>query len=810
MDCANKLVTSQQNYSGITTNKCQLGNHYVKVFYRISSLCKIDQKHVKMSDSTMFIRRLEQLKDITKQAMPPSYWEFVTDGIFYKAQQEDVYNEVIENVVERLAKGQSGILVGFGQTGSGKSTTIGGLEFVSNENFGMAPRVVKQLLEIKKQFNGSNRMKIEMSYIEMSKNAVYDLFKQYPNNLNPWHVDNESTKIIIHTESQALKELYIGEARKETKETKNYLSHINTSVLTFYVTVEDLSFNNVNQVKRRLHLIDMAGSDTVGNLTCVSKTKREVGSANLAKTSLEQFFLCLVEKSQKAIKSMLRNNPLIFFLKDDLNINSALRFIGHINPDKEHLQISLSMMRFGQIIKGYKPSSIQIEQPAKMTAENKIRYLQRKLQEVEEERIQNSMLLNVDLTSNINSERAEHLQKMVKDYLNNHISEVDIIRVADASMAFKMFKDLYTQWEQERQKLYKEASLSFGKRISDSDISLQIQKKKWSSRSSSTMATTKGSKEKRRIKKSKDASVDEKLAIVVEKADKQISVQSFFDSRVKSPTLKTINSHDISSGSISQSTKRRRSKFTTSIQRRTSEVKQRSVSSFTDGIISDTLVTSDMIPNQIEAWNAFLKEPKYTYFMEEYKINEKNINSVYEQYIEALKLLNEQKVNIDAIKQEIIETKMIMKFKSTDSDKNTEAIFMEAEAKCKEKKENAEKDHIHQKEIVFRYLSELKIYLDRRRDLKEELTGNFDTFCKEKFNLPIPTVKSPTEIKGSADSIQLNEFHVDENISEKLIEPVEISESQIGQFKKVMQKERTKVVKMRAFDTKKIYDKKCY
>ncbi|XP_072377541.1 uncharacterized protein [Diabrotica undecimpunctata] len=784
MDCVTKLVTSRQNFSSVKTNKYQLGNHYVKVFYRISSLCKIDQEHVKISDSTMFIRRQEQLKDVTKQSMPPSYWEFITDGIFYKVQQKEVYNEVVEDIVNRLAEGNNGILVGFGQTGSGKSTTIAGLEFVSNENFGIAPRVVKQLLEIKKQFIGDNRMTIEMSYIEMSKNAVYDLFKQYPNNVNAWHVDKESTKFIINTESQALKELYLGEARKETKETKNYLSHINTSVLTFYVTIEDLSFNNVNQVKSRLHLIDMAGSDTVGNLTCVFKTKGEVGSANLAKTSLEQFFLCLVEKSQKAIKSRLRTNPLIFFLKDDLNVSSALRFIGHINTDKEDLQVSLSMMRFGQIIKGYKPSSIQIEHPAKMTPENKIRYLQRKLQELEEERIQNSMLLNVDLTSNVNSERAEHLQKIVKDYLNNHISELDIIRVVDASMVFKMFKDLYTQWEQERQKLYKEASLSFGKRISDSEISLQ--KKKWSSRSSSTMATTKVGKEKRRIKKSKDASVDEKLS-TVEKVDKQISVQSFFDSRVKPSTLKIITSQDISSGSISQSAKRRKSKFTTSIQRRASEVKQRSVSSFTDGIISDTVVTPDIIPNQIEAWNGFLKDPKYTSFMEEYKSNEKNISSIYEQYIEALKLLNEQKVNIDAIKQEIIETKMIMKFKSTDSDKYTEAIFMEAEAKCKEKKDNAEKDHIHQKEIVFRYLSELKIYLDRRRDLKEELTRNFDTFCKEKFNLPMPTVKcsSPTElIKGSAASIQLNEFHVDETIPEKLIETIEISEIQIGQFKK--------------------------
>ncbi|XP_076301425.1 kinesin-like protein KIF9 [Lasioglossum baleicum] len=57
----------------------------------------------------------------------PSYWCFQTDGIFINASQDEVYRVSSQDLVPKILNGISCVLMGHGQTGSGKSFTLSGL-----------------------------------------------------------------------------------------------------------------------------------------------------------------------------------------------------------------------------------------------------------------------------------------------------------------------------------------------------------------------------------------------------------------------------------------------------------------------------------------------------------------------------------------------------------------------------------------------------------------------------------------------------------------------------------------------------------
>lgn len=105
----------------------------------------------------------------------------------------------------------------------------------------------------------------------------------------------------------------------------------------------------------QLHIIDLAGADNYGNISCSYKELFDVATGNLAKSQLEQFLLLLCENIPAHILSKQRLNTLIYYLKDSLNNDSMLRFIGHIHTDAKNQTLTISMLRFAQIIKCLPP-----------------------------------------------------------------------------------------------------------------------------------------------------------------------------------------------------------------------------------------------------------------------------------------------------------------------------------------------------------------------------------------------------------------------------------------------------------------------
>lgn len=69
----------------------------------------------------------------------------------------------------------------------------------------------------------------------------------------------------------------------------------------------------------------MAGNDTCADITKFYKNPKEIGLANITKSQMEQFILCLKENIPENIRVRQRTNTLLYYLDGDLSHNSILR-----------------------------------------------------------------------------------------------------------------------------------------------------------------------------------------------------------------------------------------------------------------------------------------------------------------------------------------------------------------------------------------------------------------------------------------------------------------------------------------------------
>ncbi|CAG9862427.1 unnamed protein product [Phyllotreta striolata] len=725
--------------SSSSNSSHQLGNSFVKIFYRIHPADKLQFDTVKLrSNSRIYVKKTVHLKPDASD-----YWEFETDGVFNNSKQEEVFQKVVDRSLEKLEYGHNAVIVCFGKPGTGKSATLAGLEF-TEENYGLAPRIIKELLRIK-QAQKNRRICIKMSYAEFSKMTVYDLLKEYPHCVN----DNMklSQKLVrkkVRSQLEALKELYAAEGRKITKRVKNYMSHVNNSVLTFYVTTEDTEYNIHKQITGKIHLVDMAGSDCFGSISSMLKDKYEISEANLNKTYMEQFFLALCTRSKEMIKIKSRMNPFIYFLGDDLKGQSALRFIGHITTLKEDATLTVSMLKFGQIVRGFKPTIVNLEY--EISPEHKLKYLQDKVIELQNERIQSSILLNQDMSICMNCDRIKHLKKTVKEYLQNQISEIEVMSVADASTVFRHFKDLVDQMENEI-KLLKDAS---SKR--DSDTSIPVKKTLKKKRSGTSVQTA----------------VSEQVILLPEEDHLRQQIRQH--TKMSEAKRESYSMSEFSIGK-SKKNKSRSALARVSLRRR----------SFSGNVsneqLADQYVVPDNVPENMEVWNDYVKNSQYTLIAEQYRENEKSVLDSYSEYINEMKLLQEYKHQTEAMKQELLEAKVLMEFKEKSGgvDEQTEQILNEADSICMRNMVKAEKSMLDQQEIVLRCLSEFKIYLNNRKELKKKLNEDYDSYCKTKLNMSLPAAKSFSDLDmiPEAQRIEIDDKCRDEphaNVDKEVLE----------------------------------------
>ena len=99
---------------------------------------------------------------------------FYFDNVYdYRAKQEDIFDSTAKPILESVFKGYNGTIFAYGQTGTGKTFTMEGVNNAQNK--GIVPRTIDWIFDSIKNCTNQQFL-VRVSMVEIYNEEVRDLF----------------------------------------------------------------------------------------------------------------------------------------------------------------------------------------------------------------------------------------------------------------------------------------------------------------------------------------------------------------------------------------------------------------------------------------------------------------------------------------------------------------------------------------------------------------------------------------------------------------------------------------------------------
>ncbi|XP_055522632.1 kinesin-like protein Nod [Wyeomyia smithii] len=273
---------------------------------------------------------------------------FVFDYVFRPgASQALVYDALIRPLVVKMINGFFCTALAYGQTGTGKTFTMG-LQWDHSGphdiNRGMITRALDQTFELLKESRNKEDYEIEVSFVEIYNEKIYDLLSE--NSSEPINTRgckfNGGTKRQVSRAGQAQDILMEGNKNRHVRPTKmNTLSSRSHAIFSIHASV----VHDDARIVSALHLVDLAGSEGVRRTGHQGVALAEGVHINQGLLSIGKVLQALSIGSKVV---PYRDSILSTVLQDSLNSNSYLTLLACVSPLPEDLSETLSTIRFAQ------------------------------------------------------------------------------------------------------------------------------------------------------------------------------------------------------------------------------------------------------------------------------------------------------------------------------------------------------------------------------------------------------------------------------------------------------------------------------
>ncbi|KAI8336206.1 hypothetical protein BC941DRAFT_58400 [Chlamydoabsidia padenii] len=315
-----------------------------------------------------------------------SYWSADKEDPSY-ADQQTVYNDLGEDLLNHAFDGYNCCIFAYGQTGSGKSYSMMGY----GEDIGIIPRTCSELFNrIDRNTDTSITYGAEVSYIEIYNEKVRDLLN--PKNKGNLKVrEHPSTGPYVEDLSRLVVRSFDdinglmdegNKARTVAATNMNETSSRSHAVFTVFLTQKRLDEMTKLETEKvaRISLVDLAGSERANSTGATGARLKEGANINRSLTTLGKVIAGLAEQSvadsrkggKKAKDNFIpyRDSVLTWLLKDSLGGNSKTAMIAAISP--ADYDETLSTLRYADQAKKIKNKAVVNEDPnAKMIRELK-------------------------------------------------------------------------------------------------------------------------------------------------------------------------------------------------------------------------------------------------------------------------------------------------------------------------------------------------------------------------------------------------------------------------------------------------------
>ncbi|KAJ6320501.1 hypothetical protein OIU78_015819 [Salix suchowensis] len=332
---------------------------------------------------------LKRLK-LRKNNWDADTYEF-DDVLTEFASQKRVYEVVAKPVVESVLDGYNGTVMAYGQTGTGKTFTLGHLGDDDTASRGIMVRAMEDVLaDISPETDS-----VSVSYLQLYMEAVQDLLVPANDNISivedPKTGDVSlpgATVVQIRDQQSILELLRLGEAHRIAANTKlNTESSRSHAILMVHVKKsfsgrEDALSSETDNAsplvkpsklivrKSKLVLVDLAGSERVHKSGSEGHMLEEAKSINLSLSALGKCINALAENSPHV---PIRDSKLTRLLKDSFGGTARTSLIVTIGPSPRHRGETSSTILFGQ-------RAMKVENMLKIKEEFDYKSLSRKLE----------------------------------------------------------------------------------------------------------------------------------------------------------------------------------------------------------------------------------------------------------------------------------------------------------------------------------------------------------------------------------------------------------------------------------------------
>ncbi|KAJ4845553.1 hypothetical protein Tsubulata_021534 [Turnera subulata] len=376
---------------------------------------------------------VELQAELKRLKLRKNNWEADTyefDEVFTEfASQKRVYEVVAKPVVESVLDGYNGTVMAYGQTGTGKTFTLGKLGDDDTSARGIMVRAMEDILvDISPETDS-----VSVSYLQLYMEAIQDLLDPANDNISivedPKTGDVSlpgATLVEIRDQQSFVELLRIGEAHRIAANTKlNTESSRSHALLMVHIKrsvgrddavsseVDDSSHlvKPSKPIVRRskLVLVDLAGSERVHKSGSEGHMLEEAKYINLSLSALGKCINALAENSSHV---PVRDSKLTRLLKDSFGGSARTSLIVTIGPSPRHRGETTSTILFGQ-------RAMKVENMLKIKEEFDYKSLSRKLEMqvdkliAENERQQKEF---DDEVEKINLEAQDRIAEMEKNF----------------------------------------------------------------------------------------------------------------------------------------------------------------------------------------------------------------------------------------------------------------------------------------------------------------------------------------------------------------------------------------------------------
>ncbi|KAJ0966939.1 hypothetical protein J5N97_023856 [Dioscorea zingiberensis] len=375
---------------------------------------------------------VEVLPELKRLKLRKNNWDSETyefDEVLTEfASQKRVYEVVAKPVVESVLEGYNGTVMAYGQTGTGKTFTLGRLGEEDTAARGIMVRAMEDILAGISHDADS----VSVSYMQLYMETIQDLL--VPANDNIAIVEDPKTGDVsvpgativeIRDQRSFVELLRLGEAHRFAANTKlNTESSRSHAILMVHVRRSSKGRNdretfptengNASPLvtsfrppivrKSKLVVVDLAGSERIDKSGSEGHTLEEAKSINLSLSALGKCINALAENSAHV---PFRDSKLTRLLRDSFGGTARTSLVVTIGPSPRHRGETASTIMFGQ-------RAMKVENMVKLKEEFDYKSLSRRLEIELDKLIAENERQQKDFENDVEKIRAEAQNRLAE------------------------------------------------------------------------------------------------------------------------------------------------------------------------------------------------------------------------------------------------------------------------------------------------------------------------------------------------------------------------------------------------------------